>query len=64
MHCHVCYLLLFVGDVRSAEVSDCGRYVIVAIRHGCDPVNRLYYCDLSQMPNGIQGKSIAAVCVR
>jgi prolyl oligopeptidase len=25
------------------------------INEGCDPVNKLYYCDLSLLPNGIEG---------
>jgi len=37
------------------EVSDCGRYVVCAIRHGCDPVNRLYFCDLNSLTDGITG---------
>ncbi len=37
------------------EVSDCGRYVILTIRQGCDPVNKLYYCDLHSMKAGITG---------
>jgi len=37
------------------EVSDCGRYVVCSIRHGCDPVNRLYFCDLNSLNDGITG---------
>uniref|UniRef100_A0A9L0TRI6 Prolyl endopeptidase n=1 Tax=Equus caballus TaxID=9796 RepID=A0A9L0TRI6_HORSE len=36
-----------------AELSDDGRYVLLSIREGCDPVNRLWYCDLQQESNGI-----------
>uniref|UniRef100_A0A8C4SY62 Prolyl endopeptidase n=1 Tax=Erpetoichthys calabaricus TaxID=27687 RepID=A0A8C4SY62_ERPCA len=39
----------------SAQVSDDGRYVVLSIREGCEPVNRLWYCDLQQLPNGITG---------
>ncbi|XP_012722850.2 prolyl endopeptidase [Fundulus heteroclitus] len=38
-----------------AEVSDDGRYVLLSIREGCDPVNRLWYCDLQTTPQGITG---------
>lgn len=41
---------------RGAEVSDCGRYLVYAVREGCDPVNRLFYTDLSTLPDGIKGK--------
>ncbi|KAJ1058884.1 hypothetical protein K5549_021920 [Capra hircus] len=39
----------------SLQLSDDGRYVLLSIREGCDPVNRLWYCDLHQEPNGITG---------
>ncbi|MED6276323.1 hypothetical protein CHARACLAT_001954 [Characodon lateralis] len=38
-----------------AEVSDDGCYVLLSIREGCDPVNRLWYCDLQMTPQGITG---------
>ena len=41
---------------RSADVSDCGRYVIVTISRGCDPVNMLYYSDLQETDYKINGK--------
>lgn len=37
------------------QVSDDGRYVLLSIREGCDPVNRLWYCDLQTTPQGITG---------
>lgn len=36
-------------------MSDDGRYVLLSIREGCDPVNRLWYCDLDAVPQGITG---------
>eukprot|EP00850_Spirogloea_muscicola_P019505 SM000192S04900 [mRNA] locus=s192:24950:30395:- [translate_table: standard] len=33
-----------------AELSDDGRYIVMSISEGCDPVNRLYYCDLETLP--------------
>ncbi|KAK6474583.1 prolyl endopeptidase-like isoform X2 [Huso huso] len=39
----------------TAEVSDDGRYVLLNIREGCKRVNRLWYCDLQLLPNGIKG---------
>lgn len=37
------------------QVSDDGRYVLLSIREGCDPVNRLWYCDLKATSQGITG---------
>lgn len=42
--------------MTGAEVSDCGRYLVITITQGCDPVNRLYFCDLEALPDGINGK--------
>lgn len=41
--------------MSGAEVSDDGRYILLSIREGCDPVNRLWYCDLQSTPQGITG---------
>ncbi|XP_033640547.1 prolyl endopeptidase-like [Asterias rubens] len=41
--------------MSGAEVSDDGRYIVLSIRQGCDPVNRLYYCDLESIDNKITG---------
>ncbi|XP_048107083.1 prolyl endopeptidase isoform X1 [Alosa alosa] len=41
--------------MSGVEVSDDGRYVLLSIREGCDPVNRLWYCDLQTVPQGITG---------
>ncbi|XP_042493678.1 prolyl endopeptidase-like [Macadamia integrifolia] len=39
----------------AAEVMDDGKYVLLHIAEGCDPVNKLYYCDLSLLTNGLEG---------
>ncbi|ESO01437.1 hypothetical protein HELRODRAFT_187164 [Helobdella robusta] len=38
-----------------ATVSDCGGYVVCTIHEGCDPVNRLYICKLSDIDYKIEG---------
>ncbi|CAH1772327.1 unnamed protein product [Owenia fusiformis] len=37
------------------EVSDCGQYLVCGVREGCDPVNRLFFCDLHSLKDGISG---------
>ncbi|GLJ05864.1 hypothetical protein SUGI_0026870 [Cryptomeria japonica] len=37
-----------------ADVSEDGKYILLYITEGCDPVNRLYYCDLDTLPQGIE----------
>lgn len=32
-------------------VTDDGKYLLLYISEGCDPVNKLYYCDLSDLPS-------------
>ena len=39
-----------------AGLSDDGRYVIIPVSEGCDPVNRLYICDLEKIDYNITGK--------
>ncbi|KAI5617048.1 prolyl endopeptidase, partial [Silurus asotus] len=41
--------------MSGAEVSDDGQYVLLSIREGCDPVNRLWYCDLNTISGSITG---------
>lgn len=31
------------------------QYVMLYISESCDPVNKLYYCDISALPNGLEG---------
>lgn len=53
----LCYTTVGEGLViaRVLQVSEDGRYVLLSIREGCDPVNRLWYCDLQTIPQGITG---------
>ncbi|GLJ04787.1 hypothetical protein SUGI_0003280 [Cryptomeria japonica] len=37
-----------------ADVSEDGKYILLYITEGCDPVNRIYYCDLDTLPQGIE----------
>ncbi|WOL10771.1 prolyl endopeptidase-like [Canna indica] len=39
----------------SASVTNDGKYVLLEISEGCDPVNKLYYCDLESFSNGLGG---------
>ncbi|GMY28147.1 prolyl endopeptidase-like isoform X4 [Fagus crenata] len=39
----------------AASVTEDGKYVLLYIEEGCDPVNKFYYCDLSVLPNGLVG---------
>ncbi|XP_051992604.1 prolyl endopeptidase-like [Xyrauchen texanus] len=39
----------------SLTISDDGRYAVLSITEGCEPVNRLWYCDLQQLASGITG---------
>ncbi|CAK9178360.1 unnamed protein product [Ilex paraguariensis] len=38
-----------------ASVTEDGKYVLLYIFEGCDPVNKLYYCDFAALPNGLEG---------
>ncbi|KAF8702461.1 hypothetical protein HU200_032839 [Digitaria exilis] len=37
------------------EVTEDGKYVILSVSETSDPVNKLYYCDLSALPHGMEG---------
>uniref|UniRef100_A0A3Q2USM6 Prolyl endopeptidase n=1 Tax=Haplochromis burtoni TaxID=8153 RepID=A0A3Q2USM6_HAPBU len=39
----------------AVTISDDGRYAVLSITEGCEPVNQLWYCDLKQLPDGIKG---------
>ncbi|KAL7117624.1 hypothetical protein ACP275_03G083100 [Erythranthe tilingii] len=40
---------------RSASVTDDGKYALLYIGENCDPVNKIYYCDISLLPKGLEG---------
>ena len=52
-HYYCAYLTLYI--YRGAEVSNCGRYLVISISEGCDPVNRLYFTDLEASNYEITG---------
>ncbi|XP_006661048.2 prolyl endopeptidase-like [Oryza brachyantha] len=37
------------------SVTEDGKYIILGIHEGCDPVNKLYYCKISTLAQGIEG---------
>ncbi|KAF9621768.1 hypothetical protein IFM89_027622 [Coptis chinensis] len=40
-----------------SQVTDDGKYLLLYIYESCDPVKKLYYCDLSELPHGLEGFS-------
>ncbi|GKV43633.1 hypothetical protein SLEP1_g50896 [Rubroshorea leprosula] len=36
-------------------VTDDGKYLLLYISENCDPVNKVYYCDMSALPEGLEG---------
>lgn len=40
---------------HSASVTEDGKYVLLYIGENCDPVNKIYYFDLSLLPRGLEG---------
>ncbi|CAI9758023.1 unnamed protein product [Fraxinus pennsylvanica] len=40
---------------RTASVTEDGKYVLLYTFENCDPVNKIYYCDLSALSNGLEG---------
>ncbi|CAK8569150.1 unnamed protein product [Lathyrus sativus] len=36
-------------------VTDDGKYLLLYISDGCDPVNKLYYCDVTNLPSIFEG---------
>ncbi|KAJ3681935.1 hypothetical protein LUZ60_014508 [Juncus effusus] len=39
----------------NANVTDDGKYVLLYAYTGCDPSNKLYYCDLTSLSSGLEG---------
>ncbi|GLT31317.1 hypothetical protein SLA2020_060600 [Shorea laevis] len=37
------------------SVTDDGKYLLLYILENCDPVNKVYYCNMSALPEGLQG---------
>ncbi|EPS68647.1 hypothetical protein M569_06121, partial [Genlisea aurea] len=40
---------------HSASVTEDGKYLLLYISENCDPVNKIYYCDLSILSHGLEG---------
>ncbi|XP_054790699.1 uncharacterized protein LOC129296132 [Prosopis cineraria] len=36
-----------------ASITDDGKYALLYTEEGCDPVNKLYYCDMTALPDGL-----------
>jgi prolyl oligopeptidase len=41
--------------LSQAEITSDGQYLLLSIEEGCDPVNRLYYFDLTTLLQGFEG---------
>ncbi|KAH7567069.1 hypothetical protein JRO89_XS07G0012600 [Xanthoceras sorbifolium] len=39
----------------SGGVTNDGKYLLLYISETCDPVNKVYYCDMSALPEGLEG---------
>ncbi|GLT99910.1 hypothetical protein SLE2022_173140 [Rubroshorea leprosula] len=37
------------------SVTDDGKYLLLYISENCDPVNKVYYCNMSALPEGLEG---------
>lgn len=40
---------------NGASVTDDGKYLLLTIAESCEPVNKVYYCDMSALGNGLEG---------
>ena len=44
------------SDALKKFLTSCfWQYIILTVYEGCDPVNKLYYCEISSLPQGIEG---------
>ncbi|KAL6882638.1 hypothetical protein ACP4OV_011328 [Aristida adscensionis] len=41
--------------IYTPQVTEDGKYVILSVAESSEPVNKLYYCDLSALSNGLEG---------
>lgn len=41
--------------IYTPEVTEDGKYVLLSVSEASEPVNKLYYCDLSALPHGLEG---------
>ncbi|KAH7845840.1 hypothetical protein Vadar_006620 [Vaccinium darrowii] len=40
---------------NGASVTEDGKYLLLTIAESCEPVNKVYYCDMSALGNGLEG---------
>lgn len=40
---------------RLASMTEDGKYILLYTHENCDPVNKIYYCDITMLPNGLEG---------
>ena len=38
-----------------SQITKDGKYVLLYITEGRDPMNKLFYCDLATLPQGLEG---------
>ncbi|XP_047322981.1 LOW QUALITY PROTEIN: prolyl endopeptidase-like [Impatiens glandulifera] len=40
----------------AADITDDGKYALLYTSESCDPVNKIFYCDLTAIPDGLEGQ--------